>query len=78
MKKLRILIIYDTEMSVRGGCTNFEYLSNELWFFEWEAFPFKYLQPSFSPRRLFDLKLTYSKTVQLQKNLIKVRIIGTS
>lgn len=78
MKKLRMLIIYDTAMSVRDGYTNFEYLSNELRFLEWDSFPFKYLPPSFLPLGLVELRLAYSKIVQLWKNPIKVRTIGTS
>nr|GFA92076.1 NB-ARC domains-containing protein [Tanacetum cinerariifolium] len=70
MRKLRILKIYqekevsEDKLELKGHNVifsgNLYYLSNELSFFHWHGFPFKYLPSYFYPENILAIDLSYS------------------
>lgn len=60
MKRLRLLIIHSAYIS-----GDFDYLSNNLRWVEWNAYPLSSLPPNFHPRKLVGLYLYNSRIKHL-------------
>lgn len=75
LKNLRLLIILDSYSSFENDILTpkLKYLSNELWWLQWDKFPFESF-PSFRPYRLVQLKLFRSSIEKLGIKSVKVLI----